>query len=285
MDDLSAVTGLLAAGERQFFGESFIEEADVSNEWSRPGMDFAADTRGVFVDGALVAAVELDQRNNVIVDVLSSHAGRGLGVGLADWAETVARDRGVESVNQFVASPDKAASRLLRARGYVPTYVDWVLRMDEGADLKRHELPRDVSIRGFTLRDGPSAHSVIEEAFADWEGRIPMSYEEWVHQNLKRDGTDPSNFRVATAGEEVVGACVVHDGEGKAWVHQLAVCKDRRGQGIGQELLAETFEAGRHRGMPVGELSTDSRTGALGLYERLGMHTVAQFDNWTKDLR
>jgi mycothiol synthase len=81
-----------------------------------------------------------------------------------------------------------------------------------------------------------------------------------------------------------VGACVVHDSETTAWVHQLAVREDHRGHGIGQELLARAFEAGRARGLPVVELSTDTRTGALGLYERLGMRIVVEFTSWRKEL-
>lgn len=284
MDEAAEAAELAATCERHFLGEAFVEEADVVGEWSRPGMDFTSGTRGVYDDGLLVAGVEVDQRELIYLDVRPSHFGRGIGTALADWAEAIAVERGVNQINQFTAAPDVAGSEILQARGYLPTYTDWILRMDEGVPLKRHELPPDVTITAFTLDDAIAVHEVIEEAFSSWEGRIPRSYEDWAQQNLERAGTDPSTFRVAKAGGDIVGVCVVHDGDGKAWVHQVAVRSDRRGQGIGQELLAETFEAARRRGLPVGELSTDTRTGAVGLYERLGMHIVAQLENWRKDL-
>lgn len=284
MNEASAAAGLLATCETHFFGEAFVDEADVIGEWSRLGMDFAADTRGVYDGGKLIAAGEIDQRQQVFVDVLPSHLGLGIGSALADWAEATAAERGAARINQFVAAPDLAGAAILRARGYTPTHTDWILRLDADVPLQRHTLPADTGIQPFTLDDAAAVHEVIEGAFADWDGRLRRSYEDWAHQNLERVGTDPSTFRVAKAGGEVVGVCVVHDGDGKAWVHQLAVREDRRGEGIGQELLAETFEAGRRRGLPVGELSTDTRTGAVGLYERLGMRIVAQLENWRKEL-
>jgi mycothiol synthase len=283
MDEAPEAAGLTRACEKHFLGEAFVEEEDVIGEWSRPEMDFAADTRGVYDAGQLVAAVELE-REQVYLDVLPSHLGRGIGSALADWVEAAAIQRGVQRVSQFVAVRDVDGSRILRARGYAPTYTDWILRMDEGTSLHHHRIPPDVRIETFTDGDGTAVHALIEAAFSGWEGRPSRSYEDWERQNLHREGTDPLTFRVARAGNEIVGACVVHDGDGKAWVHQVAVRNDRRGQGIGQELLAATFEAARRRGLPVGELATDSRTGALGLYERLGMRIVAQLENWRKPL-
>ena len=89
---------------------------------------------------------------------------------------------------------------------------------------------------------------------------------------------------VATHDGEIVGVSVVHDCGDASWVHQLAVRRDRRGLGLAQELLAASFEASRGRGRPRSMLGTDSRTGALGLYERLGMRPLATFRVWEKPL-
>lgn len=283
MDEASAAAELVGACESHFLGEAFVDAADVVGEWSRPGMDFAADTRGVYEAERLVAVGELDHQL-IFIDVRPSHLGRGVGTALADWAEATAFERGAPRVGQFVAAPDFSGVAILQSRGYAPTYTEWILRMDEGVPLQHHELPADVSIHAFTLDDAVAVHEVIEDAFASWDGRRRRPYEDWATQNLEREGTDPSSFRVAKVGGEVVGVCVVHDGDGKAWVHQLAVREDLRGHGLGQELLAEAFEVARQRGLPVGELSTDARTGAVGLYQRLGMRIVAQLENWEKAL-
>ncbi|MCW2799223.1 MAG: family N-acetyltransferase [Aeromicrobium sp.] len=283
MADVDAVTALLIACEQHYFGEAFVDRADIASAWSSPGIDVATDTRGVVEAGQLVGVVELDQ-HRLNVDVRPTHLGRGLGEAMLEWGESLARERGITDVTQEIPGPDLTAATILTSRGYVHSYTSWILRMPAGTPLIHHSVPDDVTIRGFKPADAEPVHRAIEDAFSGWPGRSRRSFEEWRIQNLERDGTDPAHFFVATVGDDVVGACVVHDNETTAWVHQVAVADDRRGQGIGQELLAEAFEAGRRRGLLVGELSTDTRTGAVGLYERLGMRIVVEFTNWRKDL-
>lgn len=76
----------------------------------------------------------------------------------------------------------------------------------------------------------------------------------------------------------VVGvAMVIGSSDGMLWVDELAVRADRRGLGLARALLADSFAEGRRRGFPRSGLSTDSRTGALGLYEHVGMEVTATF--------
>jgi mycothiol synthase len=74
---------------------------------------------------------------------------------------------------------------------------------------------------------------------------------------------------------EVVGVCVLSLGDfddGRSgFVSRLAVRRDRRGLGLAKALLADAFGNAREHGATRSELSTDSRTGALGLYEKVGM--------------
>lgn len=282
MSDVAETTALVRTCEEHFLGDAFLDEADVAGMWSVPGIDLAKDSLGFFDDEVLVAWSLVDDRHHLIADVLPSHLGRGIGTALAPWLEERARARGLAYGDQETPMGDLAAAALLEARGYERTYGDWVLRMDPGAELVHHALPDDVTIETFSEADAPAVHAVIEDAFAEWEGRIRRSYEDWRAMILDRDGSDPSHFRVARAGGEIVGAATVHDSAGTTWIPQLAVRADRRGQGIAQELLAHAFEAGRQRGCATGELATSGLTGALGLYQRLGMRIVAEFQRWRK---
>jgi ribosomal protein S18 acetylase RimI-like enzyme len=284
MSDATDAADLIRTCERHFVGETFLDEADVVGMWSTPGIDLVVDTLGVVEDGVLVAGAMVDDRHHLVVDVLPSHLGRGIGTALADWVEARARTRGLAYGNQETAVSDAGAAALLTGRGYDRTYQDWVLRMGPEAELVHHELPADVTIGTFAAEDARAVHAVIEDAFGEWEGRIRRSYDDWRVLMLDREGADPEHFRVAKAGGEVVGAAIVHDSDGTTWIPQLAVRADRRGEGIAQELLAQAFDAGRQRGCATGELSTSGLTGALGLYERLGMRVVAEFQTWRLDL-
>jgi mycothiol synthase len=190
--------------------------------------------------------------------------------------------RGLAYGEQGTPVADDAGGRLLGSRRYVPAHRDWVLRMDPDATLVHHAVPEDVAIGVFAEEDAVEVHRLIEDAFGEWAGRLPRSYEDWRVLVVDRDGVDPAHSRLARAGGEVVGAAMVHDSDGTTWIPQLAVRADRRGQGIAQELLAQAFEAGRQRGCATGELATSGLTGALGLYQRLGMRIVAEFQTWRK---
>ncbi len=65
----------------------------------------------------------------------------------------------------------------------------------------------------------------------------------------------------------------------------LAVRRDRRGLGLARALLADAFATARAHGATRSELSTDTRTGALGLYERVGMQVRSTWVHRATDLR
>ena len=68
------------------------------------------------------------------------------------------------------------------------------------------------------------------------------------------------------------------------YVAQLAVRRDQRGRGLARALLVDAFERARAHGAVRSELSTDSRTGALGLYEKVGMVVTKTYHHWQKNL-
>lgn len=61
-------------------------------------------------------------------------------------------------------------------------------------------------------------------------------------------------------------------GDGReGYVSRLATRQDQRHRGLAQALLADAFGVARAHGATRATLSTDSRTGALDLYLRVGM--------------
>ena len=68
-------------------------------------------------------------------------------------------------------------------------------------------------------------------------------------------------------------------GEESAFIARLATRSDERGRGLAQALLVDAFAVARERGATRSELSTDSRTGALGLYEKVGMVVTSTWVN------
>ena len=281
--DLDAVVALMRRAETEIYGEPFVDRADVASEWESPDTDPAKHLHGVFA-GESLAACASAARDTAMVFVDPSHTGRGIGSAITAWTERAMAAAGREVVRQFVPEPDGAAALLMEERGYRVAWTGWVLGMNGGDAIAHRSLPDGFEVRPFEPADAADAHAVIEDAFAEWITRERSTLEAWSVENLQREGSDPGHHVVATHDGEIVGVSVVHDSGNASWVHQLAVRRDRRGLGLAQELLAASFEAARGRGRPRSMLGTDSRTGALGLYERLGMRPLATFRVWEKPL-
>ncbi|MEX2421836.1 MAG: GNAT family N-acetyltransferase, partial [Actinomycetota bacterium] len=79
-------------------------------------------------------------------------------------------------------------------------------------------------------------------------------------------------------------AYLIHYPDDIGWVQQIAVRKDHRGRGLGGALLHHAFREFFERGKRTTGLSTDSRTGALTLYEHVGMSVTHSYRHYAKDL-
>ncbi len=132
------------------------------------------------------------------------------------------------------------------------------------------DLPAGISIRQYREDDSRGVHRVIDAAFTEWPGRDPEPYEVWASMIPAHPAFRPDLSPLAFDGDEVVGAVISYDypDAGEGWISQLATKATHRHRGIAQALLRTAFGWFRERGRTVAGVSTDSRTGALGLYEK-----------------
>jgi ribosomal protein S18 acetylase RimI-like enzyme len=162
-----------------------------------------------------------------------------------------------------------------------------VLALPAGAEIEQRSLPP-----GYTMGHCPdarrerAAYEVIQQAFDEWEGRERESYADWAATTVRRPGTQPWQLRIVEHEGEVVGASfTILDMQATGYLHQLAVDARHRGKGLAQAMLADAFERAREEGATHSELSTDSRTGALDLYRKVGMEVTQTWTHLVTDLR
>lgn len=273
--DARSVFELMAAQEREDLGVVSIEESDIVSDWARPSHDLGARSVGVFDGDMLVAYAELMGADRADTSVLPSARGRGIGTWLAYWLQDLGRRVGSGVVGMPVPQ-GSPGDRLLEALGFRVRWTSWVLRLPEGAAIPDRELPAEHVIRTAEADELRAAHAVLEDAFLEWSERDREPFEDFEAATLGRPGFEPWNLRVAVGpGGEVVGVSLVlvSDDGATGYVDRLAVRGDRRHQGLAQALLVDSFAQARAHGTTSSELSTDSRTGALGLYEKVGMVT------------
>ena len=284
-DDAAAVTSVIAAQELADIGEVMIEEADIVAEWQRPGYDVPGHTVGVFDGDHLVAYAEVGWiTDRADAALLPELRGRGLGTQLAGWLQAKAAELGAASIGMPVPE-GSAGDRLLAALGWQVRWTSWVLRLPEGASVPERPLPDGYTIGEARDADLDGIWTVQEDAFLEWSIRARDTFEEWRAGTVLRPGFEPWHLRVVhdPAGA-VVAMALVQTNEDEAFVARLATRKDQRGLGLGQALLVDAFAAGKEHGATAFELSTDSRTGALGLYEKVGMVTTSVWLNRTRAL-
>ena len=282
MADARAVYEVMARQEQEDVGTVEIEEADIVGDWQKPSFDVAESTMGVFDGDRLVAYAEVNRSGRGDAAVDPAYRRRGIGTALAAWMPARTGRIG----GTVIGSPVPQGSpgdRLLESLGWQVRWTSWVLRLPEGAQIPQRPLPDGYAIRSAGEDDHPAVHAVKEDAFLEWSERDRESLEDFLAGSVRRPGFEPWHLRVVTddAGEIVGTALVQMYGEPveEAFVSFLAVRRDQRGRGLAQALLVDAFARGREHGAARSGLSTDSRTGALGLYEKVGMEVVAVWLN------
>jgi len=288
-EDLEAVFRLVADSELHDDGVADIALGDIAADWDRP--DFDAETMSITVwHGDDLAASGDVFMGRAEVDVAPEHRGRGLGSALLPWTWRVAKADGRGSVGQTVSDRRTDAAELFRAHGYDVGHTSWALRIDlDDEPPAAPDLPDGLAFRDLRPgEDDRAVFEVIDVAFDEWSDRETQGFENWAASTLRRPEVDPGLVPLVVDGERIVGVALnLHyglDDDVEGWTQQLAVDKEYRGRGLGRALLQETFRRFHAVGYRRCGLSTDSRTGALGLYEHVGMRVRSSFTRWTKQL-
>lgn len=283
--DARAVFEVTAAEELADLGMVEIEEADIVGDWARPSFDVAASTLGIFDGDQLVGYAEVSGSDRGDAAVHPAYRGRGIGTRLAHWMQETARRRGATVIGMPVPA-GSPSDRLLAALGYHVRWTSWVLKLPVGASVVERELPPGYAVRAAEPSEHVAVHALVEDAFLEWSVRDREPFEDFAASVLGRPGFAPWNLRVmvddteAIVGVAHVVIALTDDGrDPEAYIPRLAVRRDLRGRGLAQALMVDAFAAAREHGAVVCGLSTDSRTGALGLYEKVGMEVTSVWLN------
>jgi mycothiol synthase len=286
--DAHDVYRLIAACELDLDGMVEIEHDDLVAELDRPALDLTRDTLLVHdAAGELVGWAEVFKARKAECDVHPRLRGRGIGAELLAWTETCARARGGTRVSQTVTDHDKAAASLFERSGYRPTDTAWILEIAMAEEPPASAPPDGIMIRTYEAgRDDRAAYRLIEDAFGEWPDRMPATFEEWAGLMVGRDAFRPDLSPLAFDGDRLVGAALSMSTEdpGEGYIHQVATDRRYRRRGIARVLLRHAFRGFYRTGRRTCTLSTNSYTGALALYERVGMRIRRSYTSYEKSL-
>ena len=218
------------------------------------------------------------------------------------WAETRSReimqktqeDLRVFLMN-FVNSKDSEAVQLLTDFGAKIERHVWTMERLLDEDLADPILPDGYKIRIAQKEEYPQVYQLQKESFRDHWGYIPTTFEEGYPIFLNQYVDTPEYFPdlwfvVEYAGELVgmiIGTASSSYGEDYGWVGVLGVLREHRKKGLGKALLQKSFQSIRQMGSSKVGLGVDTQnlSGALKLYQDLGMYVAEEFLRFEKTLR
>lgn len=287
-DDARAITDMFVEQEMLLNGQRESSVEDLLDDWSTPGFDIERDTFLVLHDDELAgyAAVVKKIPPDIYAAygaVRPSHWRRGLGSFLIEAVErrVVEKAGGAASVRQWVDANDDAALSMLERRGYSFVRRFWRMDVPLDDDLREPGHIPGVVIRPFVKQqDERPSHEVLEKAFAEHWGFTPRTYEEAARGRWDAEWFHPGMSLVAEAGDDIVGVCINSRRLEDGYVEDIGVLPEWRGRGIAEALLRHSFLAFKAAGLRCGSLNVDSdnSTGAMRLYERVGMRPATSYD-------
>lgn len=285
LDDLDDVIAVVVSSEVAADGVADITYEDLRSDWERPSFDLENDAV-VVVDGSQLVAYAEVFKGRAWVHVHLDARDRGIGAALLRWTEERARTLGSEKLGQTVSDNNRAGGALLSANRYSVRWYTWVFEKALNEEPEAPEFQDGITLRTFEPgRDDRAMYELIDTAFSDWTDRDPsFGFEDWAASYIRREDFDPTlTFLLEDQGRLIgVSMCLIYGDEG--WVQQIAVVRSYRGRGLGGALLQASFREFFLRGLLTAGLSTESRTGARGVYEHVGMRVTRSYTRFSKDL-
>jgi mycothiol synthase len=271
--DAPTVAALISAEEERLYGRPgrltaadilmFLQWSKESWVWEDDGRMVASASYGVHGDAANIRGIVADK-------------GRGLGTEIIERGEAFARTEGTKKIQTGAPEPDAAARSLFESHGYREVRRFYEMAIDLAEEPSAPVLPAGLVLDELRDDEYRAFYDVLNEAFAEhWEWH-PDPFDEWLERRRgqHRDEHGPVWF-VVRDGDELA-AVTRNDASvaGGGYVGAIGVRPAWRGRGLGKALLLQTFGEFWRRGTTRVTLDVDSQnaTGAVRLYERVGMH-------------
>ena len=283
-DDTRDVWELVCAVDVEEYGAPDYDESDVRDDFARERFDLARDSWLVHDETGALAAVALAWDKKPHALLMAETSVRPDAPDLYPWlVERVgerAREHAAESgecvAHLYSSEPNARRAKALTDAGYELVRV--FRRMEAPLPLAARE--PDPRVRVAEPAEVETVWRVQQESFADHYDFVPTPYDAWHRMLVESETYRPDLWWVAEEGGEVAGVLVGQAHDDKGWVKTVGVLRPARGRGLASALLRAAFARFAELGYDRVGLGVDSgnTTGAMALYERLGMTATHRYD-------
>ncbi len=299
VDDVPAVHALGDRYMARMQGRPFaVTPEGLAAQLDLPGRELAVDVPVVEIDGRLVAfgSVWAGPPYHEIVmsvlvdDDLDDAAATEVRHVLVDAALGAARHRdltlGPDPARRACLVVQEKDSRLAAAAqgtGFALERESLLMAIDQRVvTVPDTGWPAGIEVRAVSPDDGPLLAEISRDAFADHPGDNDFD-EEQMSAYLLEPSTRLDLSAVALDAEGPVGMLLCDEQTDGGYVNMLGVRERGRERGLGSALLRHAFRVFAAEGRPVVRLHVelDNPTGAVGVYESVGMSRAATTQTWT----
>lgn len=221
--------------------------------------------------------------------VVPAWRGRGLGTALLHWSEGRIRAL-AEGQWEYAANASQTeteATALLLDNGYRAGYTVLEMGLHWADFAPSAGLPEGITVSAGRLDHAERIAACIDASYRNEYagGRYGVVFDPAAYAAELRGATyDPALWRVAYAGDEVVGQVIPRLARGRAEIYEVSVRPAWRRGGVARSLLAAALLELRARGVAAVRLHTVAEfpTQAHRLYKSLGFRVLKEFPRYRK---
>lgn len=283
-DDAPAIKKVLDEHALASFGEIELSEEEIRSWFRTPRLWIQLAER----EGEAVGYLDVRAEDGGRFDVDA----RTLDPEVAPMLVRAAEKHAQEGVLRGYVQGDEPELRsAYDAAGWQPIRYSFQMRIElEGSDVPAPVWPDGLEPRNVREGEEERVYEAHMDSFADhWDFRR-QSYDEWSRYTTDSHRFDPSLWWLVEDGDELAAISLNSwhfSGDPQfGWVHVLGVRPAWRRRGLATALLRHSFRDFVERGATKVGLGVDGEntTGAVRLYEQVGMRQVRRNDTYERIL-
>ncbi|HSC50981.1 MAG TPA: GNAT family N-acetyltransferase [Gaiellaceae bacterium] len=288
-EEVPALAAMMEEHAMRVLGETETSEAELREWLAVPHLW----TRVAERDGRITGYLDVFREDESHSDVDARGLDRPTAEALLAEAQAHVRESngGLPQVLRGVAQGDDDLVRgVYEDDGWRLVRSSFRMLIDLDDELPEPVWPEGLEVRDARADEAERIHEAHMDAFADhWEFH-PQPFEQWRSFTIDRTDFDPSLWWLVVDGDELAALSLNRwhfSGDPQSgWIEVLGVRPPWRRRGLGAALLRHSFRDFRARGATRVGLGVDAEntTGAVRLYERVGMRVVRRNDIYEKRL-